>query len=285
MIKTPFFSIIIPTYNRIDFLTIAIPSVINQTFSDWELVVVDDGSRDKTKEYIDSLNNPQIKYIYQKNSGVSTARNTGIAAAKGKWICFLDSDDRFRSDKLQITYKYIQKYPDYQIFHSEEIWYRNGKLLSQKKHHKKTRGFVFEEAVKICFISISTVAIKQEIFKKIGVFDETFPACEDYEFWLRATAKYPIYLIPEYLTIKEGGHACQQSQKYPAMDKFRIDALIKILKSKTLTQEQAQTALTELKQKWKIYLTGARKRGKNEEINFYEKELLHLNNLSANPNL
>ncbi len=227
----PFFSVIIPTYNRSRFLNLSLNSVTSQTFPDYELLVIDDGSTDSTKKLLQNYKNSKLSYYYQKNKGPAAARNCGIKKAKGKFICFLDSDDRFRKDKLEVAYRHIKKNPRYKIFHSEEIWYRNGKLLAQKKQHKKPTGFIFENAAKFCSVSISTAAIKRSLFKKIGLFDRNLLACEDYDFWLRATLKYPVYLIPEFLTIKEGGHEDQQSKKYPAMDKFRIYALEKILQN------------------------------------------------------
>ncbi|UCD15168.1 MAG: glycosyltransferase [Candidatus Omnitrophota bacterium] len=273
--KRPFFSIIIPTYNRAKFLGIAIESVLYQTFTDFELIIVDDGSRDNTKELIKKnyerlLSSNKLRYIYQPHKGVSFARNNGINYARGEFICFLDSDDRFRTQKLQVTYKYIKKYQNYKVFHTEEIWYRNGSVLAQKIYHKKPHGFVFKTAVKLCCISISTAAISQDIFKKIGGFDENLDACEDYDFWLRTTAQFPVYLIRQYLTIKEGGHTNQQSKKYPAMDRFRIQSLVKILDTLQLTREDYACAVAELRNKCYIYMSGAKKRKKTKEVAFYK---------------
>ncbi|MDP2924600.1 MAG: glycosyltransferase [Candidatus Omnitrophota bacterium] len=273
----PFFSIIIPTYNREKFLKIAIRSVLEQSSDDYELIVVDDGSKDNTKKLFDDLGDKKAKYLYQRHQGVSSARNKGIAKAKGEFICFLDSDDRFRHNKLEITYQYIKKYPEYKIFHTEEIWYRRGQLLPQKIYHKKPTGFVFESAAKLCSISISTAAIKRDIFNEIGLFDETMPACEDYDFWLRLTHRQPVFLIPQYLTIKEGGHPDQQSIKFPAMDTLRIYALQKILESGELNKKNHKIALNELKIKCEIFIKGALKRGKVKEIQHYQKLMVKFN--------
>jgi glycosyltransferase involved in cell wall biosynthesis len=274
--KNLFFSIIIPTYNRKDFLKIAVSSVLYQTFSDFELIVVDDGSADSTSKLMCSFKDKRIIYLKGTHHGVSWARNQGLKKAKGEFICFLDSDDRFRMHKLEITYEYIKKYPQYKIFHTEEIWYRNGKLLPQKAYHKKPSGFVFENAVKLCCISISTAAIKKEIFDEVGLFDENLPACEDYDFWLRVTSRYPVFLIPHYLTIKEGGHLDQQSKKYPALDRFRIYALKKILEEGNLDTKKYKIALEELKNKCRIYIQGAKKRKKYQEVKYYQNLILEL---------
>ncbi|MCF7908667.1 MAG: glycosyltransferase [Candidatus Omnitrophica bacterium] len=271
MEQKPFFSIIIPTYDRKDFLKIALGSVLKQTFSDYEAIVVDDGSTDNTKEIVKALKNKKLNYFYQKNKGPAAARNKGIKKANGKFICFLDSDDRFCREKLEITHQYIKQYPNYKVFHTEEIWYRNGRLLSEKKYHKKPAGHVFTQALKLCCISPSTTVIKRSVFSKIGLFDSNLPVCEDYDLFLRLTSKYPVFLIPKHLTIKEGGHSDQQSKKYPSIDTFRIYALEKILKNGKLSNTDYLATYRELKQKCTIYIKGAIKRNKLKEANEYRR--------------
>lgn len=270
MNKQPFFTIIIPTYNRRQFLKIAIDSVFNQTFKDWQLILVDDGSKDNTKELVDKYKNPSLQYYYQPNQGPAAARNLGLSKATGDYICFLDSDDRFRKNKLEIAHQQIEKNPKYKIFHTEEIWYRNGQFLAQKKEQKKLAGFIFENSAKLCSISISTAIIKKDVFQKIGYFDQSLPACEDYDFWLRATSQYPIFLISDFLTIKEGGHKDQQSKKYSGMDKFRIYSLLKILQNKNINSQYQQIAYQQLRNKCLIYLDGAKKRKKTKEVKKYQ---------------
>ncbi len=255
--KKPFFSVIIPTYNRAKFLKIALNSVLTQTFPNYELIVVDDGSTDATKQIIKKIKDKRLKYFYQNNKGPAGARNLGLKKAQGQFICFLDSDDRFCKEKLEFSFDYIQKYPESKVFHTEEIWYRNGRLLSPKKRHQKPDGFVFAQALKLCCISPSTTVIRKDVFDEIGCFDEEFLACEDYEFFLRLTSRYPVILIPEYLTIKQGGHRDQQSKKYPAMDSFRIYALEKILKKLPPKSTNYKLANAELKRKYLIYIKGA----------------------------
>lgn len=271
--KTPFFSIIIPVYNRKNLLKIAVDSVLNQSFSDFELIIVDDGSQDEIGKIFKGMDSARLIYLFQRHQGVAAARNLGILQAKGEFICFLDSDDRFRREKLRISYEYVKKYPGYKVFHTEEIWYRKGGLLAHKKHHKKPKGWVFGFALKICCISISTACIKREIFTEIGRFDKNLKVCEDYDFWLRVTARYPVKLIPEFLTIKEGGRFDQQSKKYPALDKYRIYTINKLLKSGILDPEQKELALEELHRKCRIYIQGAEKRNKIRAAGYYKKLL------------
>lgn len=269
-IETPFFSVIIPTFNRKDFLKIAIESVLEQTCRDFELIIVDDGSTDGTETMLDNYEDQKIKYLLQENKGVSSARNRGLNESKGRFIAFLDSDDKWVAEKLETTIKYIDKFPDINIFHSEETWYKNKKLHNQKNKHKKPDGFVYFKALPLCCISISTAVIIRDVLDDIGVFDETLPACEDYDFWLRATQKYDVKLIPEYLTIKDGGRPDQLSSQ-PGLDKYRIQALEKMLNSKELSVDQYEHTRLELQKKCKIYAKGAEKRGKLKEAEFYKE--------------
>ena len=252
-----FFSVVIPTYNRAGFLGIAVDSVLRQTFRDYELIIVDDGSTDETKTIVKNFSDKRIKYIYQENKGPSAARNIGIKQAKGEFICLLDSDDRFLSQKLEITRSCIEKHPKIKLFHSQEVWYRGNSLLSQKKHHAKPSGDAFEDCLKLCCVGASTVAIKKEVFQEIGYFDEKLLVCEDYDLWLRITVRFKIFLIPQALTIKQGGHPDQQSKKYPAMDRFRIYALEKILKSLSPESNNYKLAYDELRCKCLIYIKGS----------------------------
>ncbi|MCG2713026.1 MAG: glycosyltransferase [Candidatus Omnitrophica bacterium] len=266
----PFFSIIIPTYNRCKFLNTAIESVLEQTFRNFELIVIDDGSTDQTEQLIKDIKDKRLKYIKKNHRGVSAARNIGIQQSCGQFICFLDSDDRFKDTKLEIAYKYILDFPKYMIFHTEELWYRYGKVLNQKKIHKKPQGDVFINSLRLCCIGMSTTVVKINLFDQIGNFDENFQACEDYEFWLRVSALYPVKLIPEALTIKQGGHPDQLSKKFPAMDTLRIRAIEKLLKLEILNKQQRQQTIQELKRKCAIYINGAKKRKKLKEVEHYE---------------
>ncbi len=266
-----YFSVIIPTYNRRDFLPKAVDSVLNQSFKDLELIVVDDGSTDGTGHMLKNYKDERLIYLRQENGGVSRARNRGLEQAMGRYIAFLDSDDWWLKDKLKKTRETIDHNPGYNIFHTQEKWYRNGQILNQKKKHRKPSEYVFKRCLRLCCISISTSVVKRDIFKEVGVFDVNFPACEDYDFWLRVAARYPVYLIDRVLTEKEGGHSDQQSRKYMGMDRFRVKAITKLMDSGILSQKQYREAFTELKRKCKIYANGCFKRDKQEEGQKYIK--------------
>jgi glycosyltransferase involved in cell wall biosynthesis len=265
--KNVLVSVIIPTYNRGWILKDAIESVVTQTFSDVELIVVDDGSTDNTKEILDQYKH-QIKVIHQANKGVSAARNAGITASIGKYIAFLDSDDIWLPEKLSCQVDFFSSNPDAQICQTEEIWMKNGKKINQKKKHKKISGYIFERSLALCLVSPSAVMIKKNLFNDTGLFDESLLSCEDYDMWLKVSQKYPVYLINKPLIIKRGGHTDQLSAK-PGLDKYRIQSLKKIIESNTLSDDQYKKAVRTLKEKCVIYAQGCMKRGKEKEAFLY----------------
>lgn len=262
-------SIIIPTYNRKNWVTEAIDSALKQSYEHIEVIVIDDGSTDGTYSHLKGIYNNQIILKKIKHKGVSAARNIAISMAMGEWISFLDSDDFFHRDKIEKQIKILNKNPNYHIAHSEEIWYKNGIRINPKKKHQKTGGYIFAKSVDLCSISISTVILKKSLFSKIGNFDETMQACEDYELWLRITAKYNILFINEYLTTKFGGHKDQLSMKYVAMDRFRIYALNKLLKNNSLNNEQRAITILSLRKRLQILLNGAKKHHNYKRYVFY----------------
>jgi glycosyltransferase involved in cell wall biosynthesis len=267
--KKPLVSVIIPTYNRAWVLREAIDSVLAQEFKDFELIVVDDGSTDNTGEILDSYEQ-DILVLRQSNKGVSAARNRGIAAAAGRLIAFLDSDDLWLPRKLSSQVDFFKSNPAAVINQTEEIWVRNGVRVNPKTRHHKFSGMIFERSLALCLVSPSAVMIKKNLFSEVGVFDENLPACEDYDLWLRISCRYPVDLIETPLIMKRGGHADQLS-KAPGLDKFRIQALKKIIESGQLEPDSYRAAVRTLQEKCAIFAAGCRKRGKDAEARYYEE--------------
>ena len=262
-------SVIIPTYNRAERLGKAIDSVLKQSHQDFELIIVDDGSDDNTAEVIESYSS-DIVYLRQENSGPAAARNRGIEKARYDLLAFLDSDDWFAKNKLETQMESMNRNPSYLISHTQETWYRNGNILNQKVKHRKNSGDIFKQSLELCAVGMSTVMIRRETFERYGLFDEDFSCCEDYDLWLRVSAEQEFLLVDEPLTLKDGGRADQVSTIYRVgMDKFRIRAIMKILTSGRLTEEQTGIALRELEYKCRIYGTGCLKHGKVEEGKYY----------------
>ena len=266
-LNKPLVSVIIPTYNRGWILQEAIDSVLDQDFSDYELIVVDDGSNDNTREILGAYGD-RITVLRQPNRGVSAARNRGINEAAGQLIAFLDSDDLWLPGKLSTQVGFFEDNADAVINQTQEIWIRNGQRVNPKKKHHKFSGMIFERSLALCLVSPSAVMIKKSLFDIVGVFDEDLPACEDYDLWLRISCRYPVHLIDIELIIKRGGHDDQLS-KAAGLDKYRIQSLMKLIDGDLLTPQQYRAAVLALREKIKVYAGGCRKRGRQEEAEYF----------------
>ncbi|MBT4317699.1 MAG: glycosyltransferase [Candidatus Marinimicrobia bacterium] len=268
-------SVVIPTFNRLIYLERAIKSVLNQTISVNEIIIVDDGSDDGTSEFIHS-NYPNLKYIFQSNSGVSAARNTGIKAASSNWIAFLDSDDAWVTNKIQKQITELELNPEMNFCHSNEIWIRNGREIKQKNTHKKFGGFIFDKCLDKCRISPSTVICRKSLLIKLNGFDEDLAICEDYDLWLRITSNNPVIYIEKPLIIKYGGHQDQLSRNSEGIESYHIKSLEKLLKQ-DFPSEHRIAMENMLINKLKIYANGAKKRGR---VNIYNKFIKRIDELS-----
>ena len=274
-------SAVIPTFNRGHCLLRAINSVLAQTTPVDEIIVVDDGSDDKTydllvkSELLDMRGQlPNIRYLYQENKGVSAARNLGIKEAENEYIALLDSDDAWAETKIERqALKLEKKNFSCRITHTEEIWLKDGQRINPKKKHKKSGGFIFEKCLPLCCISPSSVLLHRTLFNDYGFFDEKLPACEDYDMWLRLCAFEEVLFVEEALTIKYGGHADQLSRAFWGMDRFRVQALEKLINSGKLSKTQRSQALEMLVKKIEILLLGAKKREKKEMIQNLDMKL------------
>ena len=187
---------------------------------------------DASKEPFTYSKNPKVKIIrHKKNLGVSSARNTGIKASSSEWLAFLDSDDEWLSNKIEHQLKDLKNKPDIKFFYTDEQWIRNNKPVHKKTHQLKKSGWVFRDCLKQCFIGASTTLINKSVFNDVGFFDPKLKVCEDYDFWIRASHKYQIFLNPKELIKKHGGHDDQLSTKYFAMDYYRLLSLVNFRKN------------------------------------------------------
>jgi glycosyltransferase involved in cell wall biosynthesis len=259
----PEVSVVIPTFNRAAMVVEAVESVLAQEGVDLELIVVDDGSTDDTQARLGRFGSA-LQYRRQPRSGVSASRNRGVALSRAPLIAFLDSDDLWLPGKLKVQRRFMAEHPEAMISHAEEIWMRNGRRLNPKSRHRKPFGDIFRRSLGLCLVSPSAVMIRRGLFDRVGYFDETLPMAEDYDLWLRVAAEYPVYLLPEPLVIKRGGHSDQLSAT-PGLDRYRIRALEKLLQSGTLSPEQREWTWGALRDKCRVYGAGCLKRGKTEE--------------------
>lgn len=261
-------SVIIPTYNRAQWLPECIGSVLGQTRPPAEILVIDDGSTDQTPMILERLARQAsipLRWICQENRGAAAARNTGIRAAQGEILCFLDSDDSFLPEKIARQHDLLRASPAL-VSHTRELWLRRGEPLGQKKKHRPPAGDIFAASLAMCVVGMSTVMARRKVFERYGLFDETLPCCEDYDFWLRVGCREHFLLLDLPLTLKNGGRPDQLSVQHRlGMDQYRIRSLVKLLEGRTLTAAQARLVVRELERKCTIYGRGCIKHGRREE--------------------
>ncbi|MFW6242358.1 MAG: glycosyltransferase, partial [Thermodesulfobacteriota bacterium] len=247
----------------------AVDSVLDQAYSPFELLVIDDGSADETpallREYGD-----RIQVFRQSNQGVGAARNRGIAVARGSLIAFLDSDDRWLPGKLAAQAAFFEEHPEALICQTEEIWVRNGVRVNPRRRHQKRSGMIFEPSLALCLVSPSAVMVRRSLFDEVGRFDETLPACEDYDLWLRVSRRHPVHLIETPLIVKHGGHEDQLSGM-AGLDRYRVQSIRKLLDAGDLSPDQERAARRVLAEKCRIYAAGCRKRGREDEANHFRE--------------
>lgn len=190
----PFFSIIIPTYNRAHTIRRPIDSILAQTFTHWELIIVDDGSTDETREIIESYNDQRIRYVWQENQKESAARNHGIKLSNGKYICFQDSDDEYLPNHLAIHFKAINQIPEFKVFRSGLLIYQNDQFLKKAimKNGDKYDQFPFD--------SFQAHSFAKEVLDQIQ-FEPKIYIAEDLHFLIRIRQKFEIKIIYEYTGI------------------------------------------------------------------------------------
>lgn len=261
-------SVIIPTYNRAAWVAEAVASVLAQTWRDFELLVVDDGSTDATLEAVAPWRERLIYLRTRENQGVAAARNLGARAAQGRWLAFLDSDDLWRPRKLERQMAYLKAHPEIRICQTDELWVRRGRRVNPPQSHLKQGGRIFLPSLQRCLVSPSAVMLCRRLFWEAGGFDESLPACEDYDLWLRLAWRHDIGLLPEPLVVKRGGHADQLSRQW-GLDRHRIRALLKLLQEPELPGPYREAVRRTLAEKCRIYAQGCAKRGKLAEAAGY----------------
>jgi len=263
-------SVVIPTYNRYEVLKRALFCVFSQTHLPFEVIVIDDGSTDKTQQIIQEF--PNIKYFFQENAGVSSARNLGIKKASCEWIAFLDSDDEWHREKLEEQVAFHKKNPEILMSYTDEKWVRNSFEVKIPKKFAKFGGEIFKECISHCIIAPSATMIHKSLLNAVGTFNEGLEVCEDYDLWLRIANKHQIGLVDKKLITKYAGHEDQLSFKHWGMDKFRVLALENLLKYES---KYKKLILEALLQKYELLLKGAIKYDKMLDIKKYRKKIKH----------
>lgn len=195
--RRPRVSIITPTYNRAGFIAEAVESVLAQTMPDWELLIVDDGSTDNTLEALVSYGkDSRIQYMYQTNQGQGAARNAALAKANGEFIGFLDSDDIWMPDKLERQIACFEDHPDVHIVHGDETIMDEGGREVSRINMSRYSGRITPQLLADNSVSITTALVRRECFVTLGHFDTRYEVADDYELWLRFSARYRFHYDP-----------------------------------------------------------------------------------------
>jgi glycosyltransferase involved in cell wall biosynthesis len=182
----PSVSVIIPTYRRAAFLRRAIESALSQTYAAVEVIVVEDGSHD-ARDVVSSFGG-RVAYVWQENQGAAVARNTGVAAAHGSWIAFLDDDDFWVPEKLERQLELVREFPTIGFVHANYFWFRNGRGEPRPEQRVQSipSGWVTQELVLNRFsIGTSTVLIRTDLFRRVGGFNPAYRVVQDYDLWVR----------------------------------------------------------------------------------------------------
>ncbi|MDZ8221837.1 MULTISPECIES: glycosyltransferase [unclassified Nostoc] len=195
----PNVSVIIPTYQRADLVSETIESVLAQTYTDYEIIVVNDGSTDNTREVLAQFKD-KITVIHQENKGLPAARNTGIIASRGRYIAFVDDDDLWIPYKLEKQVACFESNPNIGLVYSNMIYFKDNRVFSSKMWPKGSHpSGVLQDWMlfMIDYIPVPTVVVRRECFDEVGLFDETLTSCEDYDLWLRIIEKFPVHFLNE----------------------------------------------------------------------------------------
>ena len=225
-------SIIMPAYNSEKYISSAIESVLNQTYTNFELIVVNDGSTDNTIDILKKYSD-RIICISQRNKGAAFARNNGILAARGEYISFLDSDDIWPNDTLKLQYEYLRTHPDVGLVYGEmELFDQTGTLDKNwaiTRGRGRPEGYIFQNLILDCLFGLSTVMVRRNVLNNVGLFEESLPLGEDYELWLRIAAKHKVGHIPDIL-MRYRQHPSSLTSINISIKPWEIAALEKALK-------------------------------------------------------
>jgi len=225
--KTPTVSIIVPVYNSLTMLPAALETVFNQTFQDFELILVDDGSTAGSSELLKTYES-RARVLTKKNGGASSARNVGIQIARGEFVAFLDADDLWDSKKLELQVAAFREKPETGVCFTECLYFDSEKEWEANfGRHDNMEGMIFDLILREHFISTTTVMIRRDCLTDIGLFDETLTGCEDYNLFLRLAEKYPYRFLAQPLA-KLRCHDGNLSNNLPQMCRDEVANLDKI---------------------------------------------------------
>lgn len=196
----PLVSVIIPTYNRALYIEESINSVLTQTYSKLEVIIIDDGSTDDTEKIIKRICDSRLRYIYQNNRGRSNARNHGLGLSRGQFITFLDSDDLYLPRKVEMQVNYLLSQPRVGMVYTSAYCINSSGELLNSKYEATVSGLIYSQIAfyKPVTITLPTVMVRRSVFNLAGDFDEKMDRFEDTDMWRRISKRYQIDAIPDY---------------------------------------------------------------------------------------
>jgi len=267
----PEVAVVVPVRDRAAMVGEAVASVVAQTFRDAALIVVDDGSSDDSAGAAEhAMQGAALRGCVLRTApaGVAAARNAGAAALDSAWIAFLDSDDLWLPAKLATQMAWLAARPTYRIAQTGERWIDQGRHRNPRDWHRKEER-LFPRCLERCLVSPSAVIVRRDLYDALGGFDESFPVCEDYELWLRIALREPVGLVDEALVVKRGGHADQLSRSTWGLDRYRVAALLKLLATADLLDDERRAVAAVLRAKCEVLAGGAARRGRDDEAARY----------------
>jgi glycosyltransferase involved in cell wall biosynthesis len=268
----PNISVIIHTYNNEKFIRETIESVLLQSYKDYEIIVVDDGSTDNTRSalipYMD-----KIRYHYKENGGIASAKNAGVSLSKAEFIAFLDHDDLWVPDKLKIQMEYFNKNPQVRLVYSKYTSFRDGKEL-RTKPEKGYSGWIFKELLSKSFIQTSTVVVKRECLNAVGSYDESFTLGDEYDMFLRISKRFQCGFVDKGLT-RYRVHETNASKNDFLFDKENLGVFKKIYNNITDLDGKEKKILRKRIARYSMKVAeGLYRQGQREESKKYQKEAL-----------
>ena len=196
-------SVVIATRNRSSLIHEAIDSVLNQTYENYEILIIDDGSTDDTERQVKEFNNPRIVYVFQENHGRSHARNTALKMSKGEYLTFLDDDDLYLTKKIELQIEFMKNTPQCDVLYSEALCFTTDKDKTFMKYSAEFEGNIYDKIALFIphTICLPTIMLRRNVIIEIGLFDENLNRFEDIDLWRRISKKYPYFAIQQPLCL------------------------------------------------------------------------------------
>ncbi|MFQ5686787.1 MAG: glycosyltransferase family 2 protein [Candidatus Scalindua sp.] len=266
----PTVSVIIHTFNNEKFIAETVESVLSQTYSDYEIIVVDDGSGDGTRDALLPYMQ-EIRYHYKENGGIASAKNTGISLSNAEFVAFLDHDDLWIPDKLKIQMEYFNGNPQVGLVYAKYASFRGDKEL-RVKPEKGYSGWIFKTLLSKSIVQTSTVMVKRECLNAVGTFDESFKLADEYDMFLRVAKRFQCGFVNKELT-RYRVHDRNASKNDLLFDKENLRVFKKVYNGYTDLDGNEKKILRKRIARYSMRVAeGLCRQGQLEESKIYQKE-------------